>query len=248
MKNNWQDYLKLIPVVYAFLVIVSFIKLYLFYKSFNIHIEDYLDLAEILVTFLNDIINYFFILLISYTLLLFFHFSSYKKYIFSNRILGNYAFPKEELTLHFLNKKYLFITSEIILVLGTIVILYLAPKSFSYQIVQIGAQIINVLISVIIIFTFIYYGGKYIINKTLRVVVFLGLIFLLTASTQLILEINILKTHYRYYAREIEYKDHIILSDSNQYFIGKSQNYIFYYNESEGRTTAFSLKDVGYIK
>ena len=58
MNKTLQDNLKLIPLFYASIVIIGFIKLYIYYRFFNINISEFLFIGEILVSFLDDMTVY----------------------------------------------------------------------------------------------------------------------------------------------------------------------------------------------
>jgi hypothetical protein len=47
---------------------------------------------------------------------------------------------------------------------------------------------------------------------------------------------------------EIQFRDEIIKSDKDQFFIGKTNNYIFHYNKVDEVVDIYSLSDVSYIK
>jgi hypothetical protein len=54
-KSSMKKIIEYLPLIGAFLVFNGFLKLYLFYGHWDIKIIDYLDLSEILLSFLNDI-------------------------------------------------------------------------------------------------------------------------------------------------------------------------------------------------
>lgn len=59
MAMTYLDKLKkiveILPLALGFLIFTGFLKLYLFYNHWDIRIIDYLDLSEILLSFLNDL-------------------------------------------------------------------------------------------------------------------------------------------------------------------------------------------------
>ena len=70
---SWQDFLKLTPLFYVYIVLISFMKQYIYYQFFNINISDYLELSEILVSFLDD--TFIYALFIIYVLSVYFFMS-----------------------------------------------------------------------------------------------------------------------------------------------------------------------------
>lgn len=52
---NLKQLVGILPLIASFLIFNGFLKLYIFYGHWNINIIDYLDLSEILLSFLNDL-------------------------------------------------------------------------------------------------------------------------------------------------------------------------------------------------
>lgn len=237
-KRDWTDYLKLTPVIYAALVVIGFVKLYLYYKMFNINIGDYLELSEILVFFLDDLFIY--ILVFAYLT-----FKFLRKYNESSNIQNQDGG-------HFLSDEK---TYRKKLKIGIISLLVIAALStIFYFLLPLKSFLIFIPVVILIIWAIIHYYTRQLVvnqvikNKSTYELIHFSYLVILVVCYMAISEAETNKLYGYAYADEIEYKDQIIKSDSTQFFIGKTKNYIFYYNKEEHKTTAFPLKDVGYIK
>jgi hypothetical protein len=68
---NLERLAKISPVIGAFLIFIGYWKLHLYYKNWDIKISDYLDISEIMLSFLNDsniILFFIFIMLAQMTI------------------------------------------------------------------------------------------------------------------------------------------------------------------------------------
>lgn len=52
--NNWEQFLKHLPLITAVLIFLSFYKLHCFYREFNVDVYEYLTMAELLLLFLPN--------------------------------------------------------------------------------------------------------------------------------------------------------------------------------------------------
>ena len=58
------------------------------------------------------------------------------------------------------------------------------------------------------------------------------------------LEVN---NNKKYYGVEFQLEDQTIISDSTNYFIGKTKNYLFYYKEKEKQSFAYPMNRIKMI-
>lgn len=239
-KCEWSEYLKLLPVIYAFLTIVSFIKMYTYYQFFNINISIYLELTEILTSFLDDLIYYIlFIVYIFITFLGATFFKAKNRDILPNHPGLNYLINML-IKLVFYYFIYVFpaalmLFGILMLFLSNMVILGIALTVFGF---------IQAIISFIVILTTSevkdFLSFKTIVLASIELLLFVVVFAVIEGSSVKKGKISIYTT--------IEFKGAEKVSDDNNIFIGKTNKNIFRYNIVEHQTTAFFLKDVGYIK
>ena len=273
---KWADYLKLAPIVYGFLIIISFLKLFIFYSFFGINISSYLELSEILVSFLDDIFFYIlFLLYLCYLLVPPFLFKIAGKIYY-------YLISEIEKILKEENTKIAKRILGLVLILDIIfsrLFKEVESKSksdsflekyfnitpfiiFAFLFFVLGINFISIEEKDIIGIFFIVLGIGHIIVTLPRILAYFkiknaeikGFLIVLFGELLIIIVILSLRNIQQIEKNKeslfsvIEYKNRTIESTDSTFFIGKTKNWIFYYEEAENKTTAFPLKDVGYIK
>ena len=84
--------------------------------------------------------------------------------------------------------------------------------------------------------------------RNLVPVIYFYLVILLLFWLQTINQITKIKTEHRYYAEEVIFKQDTIQSNEDSYFVGKTNNYLFYYDQINDKGFAISTQDVVSIK
>jgi hypothetical protein len=235
MKKQKLQYLFLIfsPI----LIGLGVLKLIYYYRAFNIEIVDYLEFTEILTSFLDDI--FYIILFIVFGIILEIFQTTKQEQIsvdlqheiinatpsFWKRMKGYYKLYKLGiwliLTLGLNTLAFYLLTHEVVVeMLRTFIV------TFSYLLIAIIWKEIKIKIERII---------EEELNPMIGSIVVLGSIFLVTFISFIQKDIDKVKSHKKYIKTEIEYKksNEIIkhVSDSLSYYIGKTNNFVFIYNE-----------------
>lgn len=246
-KNNWQDYLKLSPVLYALIVILSFIKLYIYYLFFNINISEFLSITEILIAFLDDMVYYVGILIFQLVFTYWLDEAGKSDYI------KRASLSKEEREKIYTSERKFgswMSRGAIFLFYGLLTLFVIESYLTDWNEFIQNLMLVGFATSLLLIALFA--GGKTAkkISKSTYIRTLIMFFMYLTVISIYFPISNALrvKTNSKAHFSEITYKEEIVKSDSTQFFIGKSDNYIFYYNKEKRQTTAFPLKDVGYIK
>ena len=236
-KTTWQDYLKLAPIVYAFLVALSYLKEFLYFYVWKINIGSYLDLSEILTSFLDDFI--LFLLLILFSTVFFFPIAVIyylKKNMNSESI--------------WMNSKKGRLKIQIIYTIGvnilTLIMLFVL-RLYDRLPIDLNFEIYIPIQSFILFFVFY----PVLINKTLPIKRTILLIILsLIYSTVYFSLTSAYKSQNRKNIQleivEVGFEKDTISRNGQHYFIRMTNSYIFY-NDST-HAIAYPIKDVVYIK
>ncbi|MDF9800797.1 hypothetical protein OKW21_006060 [Catalinimonas alkaloidigena] len=238
------DYLiKYIPLITSLLIILGTINQISYYNNFEILIIDYLEISEILILFFNDIIT------ISSSigfLLLAFIYDFFKKNKYNNNIKTrntNY-FNKSYLKYKWIisYSDYLFFVLYLI-VMGISLIYIYNNKSESEERFYLNLAFFSVIIILI------SKGNKH-LNPTKNLLIYSVIIILIT---------NLIKANADIKADRVKERDlyqstffildgkHLIQSDSTCYYIGKTKNYLFYYDADQERTTVYPMSRVSQL-
>jgi hypothetical protein len=242
-KSYILDYLKLvIPAIIVF----GMIKLSVFYSAFNINIFVFLDFDEILTSSLNDVIfvSLFLILGAFQGIALLEENDQNKKNKFDEKYMENKS-PKR-----FVNYiLHAWETPPIIFLIVVILISHFIKK-YSYLLSSFKL-VVYIMVAFFLLDFFILEFERHFRNKISKeapryIFGFLYLIgFMLILSGSLAsLEVHYVK-HFKYY-KNVKFKinSEMIKSDENQYYIGKTRNYIFYYLEKTSETIVYPMKNV----
>ena len=249
-RFSWQDFLKLTPLFYVYIVLISFMKQYIYYQFFNINISDYLELSEILVSFLDD--TFIYGLFIIYVIAVYFFMSKgYVRFmnLISRKILTfiHWLSKKERKSVQILDKHvWIFF---LVIAVGYGVIFFRNAIHHHDWIVFASVRPV-VIISIIVLFLLFHYSklADRLNNILVKELILFSIILFLFNIERAVLAVNQVKYKNKIYITEIAFKDQKIKSDENKYFIGKTINYVFLFNKNDNKTTAYSLNDIIYIR
>lgn len=200
-----------------------------FYGKF-INIIDYISLSEIIFSFTDDIFNFFKIAIV-YVL----------GWIFNDFI---HAIQRKEHTQQtensqIENKNYLrniIIIIAIAHIIGIVIGQLYNPK--------IGYVAINYLVYLTILY--VYFMG----NRRDSYAKYLGvlIVFFFTIKSDSDLEAEYLKQGISTQVVEIRFQNEIITSDSSYVYLGKTEEYLFFYNRNNQSTTVYKNDEVSMIR
>lgn len=237
---------QIVPFASAFLIFLGSLKLTLYYRAFNIQINYFLEFTEIITAFFSDLIELgaMFLFVTLFTFLFdteservdrgkmqnlyinenkFFNRIKHAKLFIYYMFFFNLIFLITFLYFKYIlikfnpliNTLWIFLNLQLI---STILLLEYKRKHFIIYNKRLHPSISNIILYVIII-TFM------LINRTFA-------------------EINSVKEGKKYYKTTFTLGNEKVVSDSLHYYIGKTRNFLFYYNEIENTTTAYSMTDI----
>lgn len=236
---------ELIPYAGAFLVVLGYLKLALFYNYFNININNYLEFTEVLTLFLNDLLKYAFLMFLGL----------YLAFITDSKsIVLTLDQHKTEIieTPNFIGRvkkvllmtKYLTLLSIFISVVLTVVFIWFREafwdSAFNWGMFPI--------LSIYFIFFYEFKHKYWVIfekelNPTYSNIILIVSLFSMYilgsvyADVQDVLEKDEMKITFSHYAKTIN-------TDSNLHLIGQTKNYIFLYNAPEMSSFIFKRSEV----
>jgi hypothetical protein len=247
IRNNFfvSDVL---PYLGSFIIFLGMTRLMTYYSSFGVNIINYLEFSEIITSFFDIILIVVFVILYStiQNFLLINKSAQNEKLLFQNKIEGIEKFTKRLLQyfLYYLE----FICSAIFIFIG-----YYIYSLFNKNIdknVLIGQGISSVLFFVFLIISFeINIKHKHIkstINDKNIIDYFLfSLLFIAYTMFISYNQVHFVKDKKSTYGTIIKLNDNTVLqSDSNNYYIGKTQKFLFFYHEYTKTTDVIPVSNL----
>lgn len=236
-KSTSQDYLKFIPAAYAYLILLSYIKLHVYYYYFGIEISNYIEITELLITSIFDFIT--FLAVMTSTLLIYIPLLSliWLNRLFKNKNKDSYTKKVKIIILIFYTT-----VIEVFVVIGY----ELWTKTLNGEL-DVIIFLLPILAS-ILIYPIIIYNKLPIVRTAILTMLFLLATAIWDSQEKVSTALDFGST--KEITKEIEYNGKLIkreyIRDGSGQFIGKTKNYIFYHKADT--TTVFPRKDVGYIK
>ncbi len=226
--------IKVLPLGSLFIITCSSIKLVLYYDIFNISITDYIGIDEILVSFIDDILYYTMVFGIGVGLN--FYMDSRRKKVVDN---ANYT-PKPKST-------FTKISNQIVEILVTLFVCFLINilcfhTKNCYEKVSL---IFAIVLTIFIYFQIKLSGTKHEPNYYLTIAVWAVILIFFDG----------LKSGYRIkddkssYSVNLLFNDSLKVStDSTYRFIGKTREFIFFYNSDLKKTDIYSNSNLNKIQ
>lgn len=243
----------IIPLCGALIVVAGVVKLQMFYWYFDISIFQYLETGEILLAFLKDFIFYslFIIFLIIISSIIFpftiktENSNTGKPDKFNTFLLNEESFCKR-LKNYFKFLWFKFYLIVIILNIGITMLLKIKHHYYTDSLI--------ITYSLILLFFGVIYIVEYIIKchqkKQFIISLFkigiIASIFAYLGYIYAVTKINAdnIKIFKSNYGTAITTNDSTYISDSTFYYIGKTNNFVFLYNEKTAKYTALPMSEV----
>ena len=247
-KNKVISYSEIIPYMGAVIVFLGVTRLFFYYQSFGINIVSYLEFSEIITSFLHVMV----------IVVIFFMFSTIQSILQTGKSEHE---RKKQLKQDILNEERFFVRLWLYLKYHD----YILFSFFAYLLIHITVWIIlkKIYFQDFILLIAVYFGGflLYVIASEVEVKHnqlkssetakrFSEL--LLTATFFVVLtiwvtyqEVHSVKRDKITYGTSLILKDESIYkSDSCNYFIGKTQNYVFFYDEDSKSTEVIPVSEL----
>ena len=243
-----EDLQTIIPYLGTILIIFGIIKLNVFYSLYNIDINSYLEFTEVICLFLNDILNLAFII-ISVIFLFFVIVPKNEDEQSQNHLIDVVENGKilERIKIYFTEKFYIFIYLSLIFL---ITFSYIFDKSKLNIAYNYSFNILVIMFIKIISLELLRQLKikKEIIPKLtyLRIIIF-TFYFMFYSIKSAYTDFDLISEKKMYTGTIIELQDKKFISDSTNYFIGKTKNYIFINNEKEKNCNVIPMSEVKMI-
>lgn len=253
---DFKEFLKYSGLITGLLIFLGFFKLWIYFSFFKINIINYLELTEIIVLFLNDVIILAFLIITSICFVIY-------VYLWRGLTFNREKYEKrielfKSKNTFYKRLKYYILKKESFFVLMFIFALFILINNIIS-----GADIINITVNIVnTTFIFLLLINR-ILDNELKLIYFVKhdmpfishfftylnyfLMALTAISFSALLSVNKVKNDYKYYGTEITIKDNIYKSDSTEYYIGKTRNYIFFYNDTSKVVNIFPMEEVSKI-
>jgi len=211
---------ELLPLASLTLLIGSSIKLIAYYQVFNIHIFEYLELSEIIFSFLDDLYGYSNILFIA----------------LFGWILNDFYGKKID-TDNVKDRTLVYTTVMGIIFINLIVNILKIPVKNDANVYIFG----NLLL-VIVLAYISYHSSKYPTYTKYFAFFLYSLAFFHFSANKEGIDV---KDNHKYKKVSLTFETKKIYSDSCHYFVGQTKNFTFFYSPSEKETTIYKNE---YIK
>lgn len=208
IKEKLENLGKLIPVGGLILILLSSVKLSLYYKQFNIDITKYLNISEYPTLFINDILVNSAI----FALLLFYFYSPFMNEKFE---VNNYSRFKLYRILA---------ASFVILAVIIIILLFLNEEKTSQFLIKFRLILLPLVIALHLLISFSNTQFKFSLKSMLIILILLIVVIDAYQDSFAIKE----NEDYLKYTIKLE-EDNEIITDSNLQYLGKSSEFTFFY-------------------
>ena len=232
-ESVWKNFKHIFPYLYLLVVIFSLLREAIYYSHFNIEIQDYIGVSELLLPVSNSAITIIGFILFSGTLLW---------------LNGKFNKKKKRSRLIEQNEKWWKIFSnEISGVIGVLiggVISYITESDeiFIFAVVLLGLLFVYPILSHFIIKKLKESESKNFNPNLLLVPLFLIVALITQVAFTIGEELQVRKGEYT--GTKIYTKDSTYVSDSTHFYIGKTTNFYFIYNKDRKSSTIIPEREV----
>lgn len=220
----------LLPFAFPILVFVGVSRLYFYYATFHINIISFLDFGEIVTSFLDVTIVALFVLSVMFGTLVISSYLMVKGSSWKNNLQNFWIVIASAIIIPYILSQLNASTSS---AFAIFFFFFLAAFLFGwiYNMKDNDQRLIHSSKSMLISITYIL----------------LGLLFLFFISKS---DANSTIKEKKYYGVTVTYKDSTkpFVSDSNNYYIGKTSSYIFLYNQKTNKTKIQKMDNVESIE
>ena len=238
----------LLPFIGTFLIFFGYIKLSLFYNHFDIRINNYLELTEILTLFLNDII-FFLISIIG--VILFSFFTTPKSELerendIKEKLIESSSFWERRKQNYYLFKELHWI-SLLLIILYIIGYIWFRDRFWDFLATTSPLIAFTIFFSLLMEFRYKYkniYGKE--LNSTINNLIIILLVFSVHTYGSIKSDIKRIESKprteisFKYLGKEVKSSEQIR-------FLGQTKNYMFLYNKSLKETEVFERNKVDYV-
>jgi hypothetical protein len=218
------------------LLAIGFLKFILYYKAFNIPIVDYIDPSEIITLFADNIATA--------TLVIFILALPYAKLI---------NIPLASTDIFVRLETYFNLLAPIVFVSGvaliaTIKILWKRPKIHNFELFRFVVlwPVIVFVIPVLVLEIKKLFEPQ--VTSSLIIILALSINFALLVIIATLNEIKKVKEFGYFQGVVIKFVNSEIVSTTEEYFIGKTKSFVFFYSPKSGVSTAYSTADLRSIR
>jgi len=255
MESDKSQFSKYLPYLGSFIIFLGVERLIVFYQAFNINIIHFLEFSEIVTSFL-DILT-FIILVVALSILQVFFFQDNPDSKENKEKADLRAKLFEENNFWKRIKLYWKLFGSVLL--GGLVGVLLIQFIFSFKH---PANLWSYLSSAILYFAIFLIAILIVesevkhrkVKSNMGTIIFIRLVFFFIFITGFLIsitrdEINSIKDSKKYRKVIVTLNDGIrMMSDSNNYYIGKTQNFIFFYHEKSKTTNVYPMTRVTEIE
>ena len=249
MTSTIDNILKFLPLIGFLLIGSGCVKLMIYYKAFKLRVFSFLDLQEVLLSFTDNLISYFFILSLTFI----------TGFIFYNNLdtsgltidlLKNIVFLKR-ISLY-LKANWIIVIIVVLLSIGAIAFWKLRQNIFGYEAIAIIFVLLICLLLVPITINeinLVYYRSNQQSLDFNYLIITMGaiaLIFYVTGSAYN--EINKVKNFNYFMGSEFIIENKEIKSTEKYYYVGQTKKFIFFYNSELDHSEVFPIDKVQKFK
>jgi hypothetical protein len=248
MSHTIDSILKLISLIGFLLVGSGLLKLMIYYKAFRIRIFPFLNLQEVLLSFTDNLIAYFFILMLTFV----------TGYIFNNN-LETYGLTLEtfkhmaffERSLAYVSANYDLLILIMLLNIVTIVVWKFRQNIYGYEailiilVLWICLFIVPILINEL---SFIQFGSQQPLGVNYLVLIMGAVALILFVMASAYSEIYKVKKSAYFEGSEFLIKGVEFKSTEKFFYVGQSMKYIFFYNSESDHSEVYPIDKVEKFK
>lgn len=252
MKEKIESWAKVLPIAFPVLIFLGMAHLIWYYKAFNVQIIDFLNLSEVIISFFDILLRTIIFSGIIYYLLSLWDSSKKKALKNDPRTELNYEQTLIEL------KKVIKQVKIIILAVFIIIIIVYILVDLGNGKISIGSIILlsSLLFLIYLVCIKVLNSLSTSIEGNEKIKIIKSLLFFLGALILIgfiyinsFIEIQSVKYGGKYKGVEITLKDSPpLISDETDYYIGKTNDYVFYYFSEEKSTLAIRVEEINAIK
>ena len=249
MTSTIDNLLKFIPLIGFLLIGSGFVKLMIYYKAFKVRIFSFLDLQEVILSFTDNLIAYFFILTLTFITGFLFHNNLESEGLIMETVNGMGFIER---LLIYIKSNWTIIIIIIALNVGAILFWKFRENIFGYEAI---ALIFVFWISLLFVPIFIYEVNLWYFRSNHQSIDLNYLILVMGAITMIFYvvgsaynEINKVKKFNYFKGTEFVINNKKVTSTEKYYYVGQTKKYIFFYNSEQDYSEVFPIEKVEKFK
>lgn len=239
---NRSDLKFIIPFVSVFFIVCGMIHQIIYYSAFGVKINNFMDLPESIALFINDLMFDMGCII----------FGAIIGLIIGGEEGGNiwqriYEEPNFWNRLKFYLRRASFLIVMSATLLSVSVVLLIIRYKNAYYALLFSSWIPLFIIYLIAMSEYrVKFKKKYKKELKAKIIVLFsyGIIIFSQIIFSTLSDINLVKNDKKYYGVSFRLDDDLVISDSTKYYIGKTKNYLFYYNQKANKTTVYPMERI----